>query len=81
MEIAGARETSNLPSASRRGARETWTVDIDAFRRRLLDEAPDAILISDPEGIIRFWNPGAVRIFGFTSDVRYEHLATESCYV
>ena len=42
-------------------------MDIDAFRRRLLDEAPDAILISDPEGIIRFWNPGAVRIFGFTS--------------
>jgi PAS domain S-box-containing protein len=42
-------------------------VDIDEFRRRLPDEAPDAILITDAEGIIRFWNPGAVRIFGFTS--------------
>ena len=42
-------------------------MDIDEFRRRLLDEAPDAILISDPQGIIRFWNPGAVRVFGFTS--------------
>jgi PAS domain S-box-containing protein len=42
-------------------------VDTDEFRRRLPDEAPDAILISDAEGIIRFWNPGAVRIFGFTS--------------
>ena len=32
-----------------------------------MDEAPDAILISDADGIIRFWNPGAARIFGFTS--------------
>ena len=47
--------------------RKVWTVDLHEFRRRLLDEAPDAIVISDPEGIIRFWNPGAVRIFGFTS--------------
>ena len=42
-------------------------MDIDDFRRRLVDEAPDAILISDADGIIRFWNSGASRIFGFTS--------------
>jgi PAS domain S-box-containing protein len=42
-------------------------VDIDDCRRKLVDEAADAILISDADGIIRFWNPGAARTFGFTS--------------
>jgi PAS domain S-box-containing protein len=28
----------------------------------------DAILATDREGVIRYWNPGAVRIFGFTED-------------
>jgi PAS domain S-box-containing protein len=42
-------------------------VDIDECRRRLVDEAADAILISDADGVVRFWNPGATRIFGFTS--------------
>ena len=27
----------------------------------------DAIVASDKDGIIRFWNPGAERIFGYTS--------------
>ena len=27
----------------------------------------DAIIASDKDGIIRFWNPGAQRIFGYTS--------------
>jgi PAS domain S-box-containing protein len=27
----------------------------------------DAIVASDKDGIIRFWNPGAQRIFGYTS--------------
>jgi PAS domain S-box-containing protein len=43
-------------------------MDIDDCRRRLVDEAADAILISDAEGIIRFWNPGAARIFGFAAE-------------
>lgn len=34
---------------------------------QLLDGAPDAILISDREGIIRFWNSGAELIFGHTA--------------
>jgi len=42
-------------------------VDIDECRRRRVDEAADAILISDADGVVRFWNPGATRIFGFTS--------------
>jgi PAS domain S-box-containing protein len=33
----------------------------------ILDEAPDAIVYADAEGLIRFWNRGAERIFGFTA--------------
>jgi len=32
----------------------------------VLNTGADAILVADPQGIIRFWNPGAVRIFGFS---------------
>jgi len=42
-------------------------MDIDDCRSKLVDEAADGILIADVDGIIRFWNPGAARIFGFTS--------------
>lgn len=33
----------------------------------LLNSASDAIIATDREGLIAFWNPGAVRIFGFTA--------------
>jgi PAS domain S-box-containing protein len=36
--------------------------------RALLAGTADAILATDREGIIRFWNPGAVRLFGFTAE-------------
>jgi PAS domain S-box-containing protein len=34
----------------------------------LLATASDAIIATDHAGIITFWNPGAVRIFGFAAD-------------
>src|SRR5690606_35623764 len=34
----------------------------------LLRSAADAILLADPDGMIRFWNSGAARIFGFSRD-------------
>ena len=34
----------------------------------LLHGASDAIIATDREGRITFWNPGAERIFGFTAD-------------
>lgn len=34
----------------------------------ILGTSADAILATDRQGIIRFWNPGAVRIFGFTQE-------------
>lgn len=33
----------------------------------ILSTASDAIVAADKEGIITFWNPGAERIFGYTS--------------
>jgi PAS domain S-box-containing protein len=34
----------------------------------ILASPAEAILTADREGIVRFWNPGAVRIFGFTAE-------------
>jgi len=34
----------------------------------LLGAVSDAILATDRDGVIRFWNPGATRIFGFAED-------------
>jgi PAS domain S-box-containing protein len=39
----------------------------DHLAEAILSTESDAILVADREGIIRFWNAGAVRIFGFTS--------------
>jgi PAS domain S-box-containing protein len=40
---------------------------MDRFLNQLLNEAPDAILIADRDGVIRFWNSGAELIFGYTA--------------
>src|SRR5690606_3254499 len=32
---------------------------------QLLEGLPDALVVADVEGVIRFWNAGAERIFGF----------------
>ena len=34
----------------------------------ILRTTSDAIVATDLQGLIRFWNPGAVRIFGFTEE-------------
>jgi PAS domain S-box-containing protein len=47
-----SRETASIP----RGLTEA-----------ILGTASDAIIATDAAGLISFWNPGAVRIFGFTA--------------
>ena len=42
------------------------TIEAD-LARSLLTAESDAIVATDHDGIITFWNPGAARIFGFTS--------------
>lgn len=39
----------------------------------LLGTASDAIIATDYNGLISFWNPGAVRIFGFTAEEAIGH--------
>ena len=42
--------------------------DINSMSQKILALAPDAILFSDREGVIRMWNSGAERIFGFKAE-------------
>ena len=39
----------------------------DTLAKAILSTSSDAIIAADKEGIIRFWNPGAERIFGYAS--------------
>ncbi len=39
----------------------------DALCDAILASVGDAVVICDREGMIRFWNPGAERIFGFAA--------------
>lgn len=40
--------------------------DPDHFARTLVAGMPDAIVYADAAGLIRVWNAGAMRMFGFT---------------
>ena len=40
-------------------------LDPKQFAERLVSAIPDAIVHADAGGVIRFWNRGATRIFGF----------------
>jgi PAS domain S-box-containing protein len=40
-------------------------LDVADFCRELVTRASDAIIYADEAGVIRFWNAGAARIFGF----------------
>jgi PAS domain-containing protein len=39
--------------------------DLEHFADRLVAGMPDAVVYADAEGVIRRWNRGATRIFGF----------------
>ncbi|MBN1957401.1 MAG: PAS domain S-box protein [Desulfuromonadales bacterium] len=39
----------------------------DLFHR-ILEGTPDGVLFADQEGIIRYWNEGARRIFGYSKE-------------
>jgi PAS domain S-box-containing protein len=41
---------------------------VEDIARAVLDGEADAIVVCDRDGIIRFWNAGAVRIFGFGAE-------------
>jgi len=41
--------------------------DTDRFCWKLIHEGPDAVIYADFGGLIRFWNQGAERIFGYSA--------------
>jgi PAS domain S-box-containing protein len=41
------------------------SLDVERFAVRLMGSMPDAVIYADADGLIRFWNNGAERIFGF----------------
>ena len=41
--------------------------ELSHFGDSLIRDAPDAIVYADEAGVIRFWNRGAERIFGFAA--------------
>ncbi|HTI84007.1 MAG TPA: PAS domain S-box protein [Acetobacteraceae bacterium] len=43
------------------------TFDIDRFAATLFRTTSDAVVYADAEGLIRYWNGGAERIFGFVA--------------
>lgn len=49
-------------------ANELDDVLAESLGRTLLRDLPDAVIYSDRDGVIRFWNAGATRIFGFAPD-------------
>jgi PAS domain S-box-containing protein len=38
---------------------------LEGLSRRIVDEAPDAIIYADRDGLIRLWNAGAEAMFGY----------------
>jgi PAS domain S-box-containing protein len=49
----------------KRGVTVSPDIDLEKFGFTLAREAPDGIIYADAEGLVRFWNRGAERIFGF----------------
>ena len=41
--------------------------NLESYLLQTVKESPDAILIADLAGIIRYWNAGAERLLGFTA--------------
>lgn len=48
------------------------TFDRDRVYRTLVDEAPDAVIYADVDGVIQYWNHAAERIFGFSEEEALE---------
>jgi PAS domain S-box-containing protein len=44
------------------------TYSYETLCRKIIEEAYDAIIFADREGVIRLWNAGAEAIFGFSSE-------------
>jgi PAS domain S-box-containing protein len=46
----------------------TGTMSEAWLAHAVVSESAEAIVVSDPDGIIRLWNGGAMRMFGYSAD-------------
>ncbi len=42
-------------------------LDFGSICRQIIEKTPDAVVFADRDGIIRVWNSGAERMFGYTA--------------
>jgi PAS domain S-box-containing protein len=56
----GSTMTGTGPSVA--GVTQEW------LAAAVVKESPEAIVVTDPVGIIRLWNDGAARMFGYSPD-------------
>ena len=49
-------------------ADSTGTMSEAWLAHAVVTESAEAIVVSDPDGVIRLWNGGATRMFGFSAD-------------
>lgn len=59
-----------MTSRDRQNPEESWekaAPSEDLLCRRIVTEAGDAVIFADRDNIIRLWNRGAERIFGYTA--------------
>jgi PAS domain S-box-containing protein len=54
------------PISKRKSEDERPGVRLRVLAREILASRADAVIEADSQGIVRFWNPGAERIFGFS---------------
>jgi two-component system sensor histidine kinase/response regulator len=59
---------SKIAIAIERRQAEIELRESELLVRSITDSAQDAILMMDHEGVISYWNPAAVRIFGYTRE-------------
>ena len=61
--VAGNEDSSTQanPGTARIGEPDAW------LAQAIVHESSEAIVVADPEGIIRVWNSGAERMFGHTA--------------
>lgn len=43
------------------------TVSPEQLAAGVVNESPEAIVVTDPDGIVRLWNKGAARMFGYSA--------------
>jgi PAS domain S-box-containing protein len=61
-DVTEGGNTTTETGSSVAGVTEEW------LATAVVKESPEAIVVTDPAGLIRLWNDGAARMFGFSAE-------------